>query len=182
MHIWNTYKNTIQRNCLGAYTQKDGLLYWQNRLFTIILTYWIPISFLALIPGVIMSIIGGIPTLAIVDLLGVSFVITISFSKRLNILVRKVLFISVLYIVALVLIYYLGTSGPGLLYLLGTTIFIILIFPEKFGYMSVITNIVICILLYFAIRFQLLYSATSPFSSFGAWVAVSANLVLLSLT
>ncbi len=181
MHIWNTYKETIKRNCLGSYIQKDGLLYWQDRLFTIILTYWIPISFLALVPGVIMSIIGGIPTLAVVDILAVSIVILISFSKRLNILIRKVLFIGVLYSVALVLIYYLGTSGPGLLYLLGITIFIILIFPAKFGYWSVIANIVICGLLYFAIRFQLLHSATGPFSSLGSWVAVSANLVLLSL-
>jgi PAS domain S-box-containing protein len=181
MHIWNTYKDTIQRNCLGTYTQKDGLLYWQNRLFTVILTYWIPISFLALIPGVIMSIIGGIPILAIVDVFAVSIVILISFSKRLSILMRKVVFIGILYSLALVLIYYLGTSGPGLLYLLGITIFIVLIFPAKFGYWSVITNIVICGLLYFAIRFQLLYSVTSPFSSVGSWIAVSANLVLLSL-
>lgn len=181
MHVWNTYKNTIQRNCLGAYTQKDGLLYWQNRLFTIILTYWTPISFLALVPGVIMSIVGGIPMLAIVDVLAVSFVMGITFNRRLSIFMRKVLFIGVLYVMALVLIYYLGTSGPGLLYLLGITIFIVLIFPEKFGYWSVVTNIIICGLLYFAIRFQWLYSANGPFSSFGSWIAVSANLVLLSL-
>ncbi|RFS15162.1 PAS domain S-box protein [Emticicia sp. C21] len=181
MHIWNTYKELIQRNGLGAYTEKDGLLYWQNRLFTILLIYWIPISFLALVPGVIMSIVGGIPILAIVDVLAVSLVILISFSKRLSILIRKVIFIGILYSVALVLIYYLGTSGPGLLYLLGVTIFIVLIFPAKFGYLSVVTNIIICILLYFAIRFQWLYSATSPFSSVGSWIAVSANLILLSL-
>lgn len=181
MNYWKVYRAAIRRNCLGNYTQGDGLLYWQNRLFATIITYWIPVSFLALVPGVIMSFVGGIPSLGIIDILAASAVIVITFSSRLSIHLRKLLFICLLYILALVLIYYLGTSGPGLVYLLGVTIFIILIFPAKFGYFSVLINIIICGLTFVGIRFQLLHSTTAPFSSFGSWLAVSANLILLSL-
>lgn len=181
MNYWNIYRAAIRRNCLGNYTQQDGLLYWQNRLFATIITYWIPVSFLALVPGVIMSFVGGIPSLGIIDILAASAIIFISFSNSLSIHLRKVLFIMLLYIMALVLIYYLGVGGPGLVYLLGVTIFIILIFPAKFGYFSVLTNIIICGLTFVGIRFQLLHSTTVPFSSFGSWLAVSANLILLSL-
>ena len=181
MKLWNIYKATIQRNCLGSYNQQDGLLYWQNRLFATIIVYWIPISFCALVPGVIMSFVGGIPSLAVVDIVAVFSVMAIAFSTKLNIFLRKILFIGILYLLAITLIYYLGTNGPGLLYLLGITIFIVLIFPANFGYLSVAINIFICILLQIAIRYELLYSVINPFSSFGSWIAISANLVILSL-
>jgi signal transduction histidine kinase len=182
MKWWIAYKQLVENNTLGsAKDEIRALSYWRDKLFTNIILYLFPISFLALIPGVVMSFIGQIPLLAVFDLMAVLCFAFISFHPTINLSARKIILIICLYLLAIILLIYLGSFGPGLLYLLALTIFIALIFPIYFTLWSVAGNLMICILFSFLIHFRLLDASIVEHYTLGSWIAVSSNLVILSM-
>jgi signal transduction histidine kinase len=179
--LWNRYKQSVNNNCLGPVSDEfSGLPYWRNKLFTTIILYLFPLSFFAAIPGIFMSIISGLPLLAIIDLLAVICLAVIAFVKSFSISQRKTLFVVMLYLLTITLLWYLGLFGPGLLYLVAITVFITLIFPAKAAYWSVAINTAVCILFGFIIYYSISNNAITQSYTPGAWIAVSSNVVILS--
>jgi signal transduction histidine kinase len=179
--LWDRYKQTVINNCLGPFTDPfSGLPYWRNKLFATIILYLLPLSIFAAIPGVFMSIISGLPLLAVVDTLAVACLAIIAFATSFSISQRKTLFIVMLYLLSMTLLWYLGLFGPGLLYLVAITVFITLIFPRQAAYWSVAINTAICVLfgvlIYFGISSNAIVKSYTP----GSWIAVSSNVVILS--
>ena len=179
--ITNNYKQTVLKNCLQRTHEDKGLTYWQNRLFAFMLIYLLPLSLLAIIPGIIMSLENGIPFLAAFDFTLLFLLAYIVFAKNLRVEIRKTVLIGVIYISAIVLLYFLGSFGPGLLYLLAATIFTIIIFSRQIAYLSVGINVVICIFFGIAIHFKKTYGLIPAEHSVGEWLAIASNLILLSI-
>jgi signal transduction histidine kinase len=179
-NLWNRYASLVSRNCAGTAEELNGLAFWRNKLFATIMIYLLPLSFLAVVPGVIMSFVGGAIPLAIADIIIVIFVATIGLSPGLSIRLRKAFFIALLYFTSTVLLYFLGSFGPGLLYLLGVTIFTILILRQKFAFWSVGINLLICVAFGFAVHYKIVDHTLVPFYSVGSWIAISSNVILLS--
>jgi signal transduction histidine kinase len=177
---WTIYSSTIYRNCAGSPDELNGLSFWRNKLFAAIMTYLLPLSFLAVVPGVIMSFVSNTIPLAIVDILIVIFIAVIALGPGLSIPLRKALFIILLYLSSITLLYFLGSFGPGLLYLLAVTIFIILVLPQKYAYWSVAINFLVCVAFGVAIYYELVDRRLVPVYSVGSWIAVSSNVILLS--
>jgi signal transduction histidine kinase len=177
---WNKYKTAVTKNCEDPSGELDGLSYWRNKLFAAIMIYLLPLSFLAVVPGVIMSFAAGIIPLGIADILIVFFIAFIALVPGISVALRKTLFIILVYFAAAFLLYFLGSFGPGLLYLLAITIFVILIFPQKFAFISVAINLLVCILFAFALHFDLIDHRLLPEYSVGSWIAISSNVILLS--
>lgn len=177
---WNRYAALVKRNCAGSSDELDGLAFWRNKLFAAIMIYLLPLSLMAVIPGVVMSFIAGAMPLAIADILIVIFIAAISLGPVMSISLRKTLFIVLLYLTSAMLLYFLGSFGPGLLYLLAVTIFVILILPQKFAFWSVAINFLICLLFGVAVYYNLIDTRLVPIYSVGSWVAISSNVILLS--
>ncbi|MBD3629960.1 MAG: hypothetical protein HUJ21_17735 [Cyclobacterium sp.] len=79
------------------------------------------------------------------------------------------------------LIYFLGNFGPGLLYLLSVSVFMLLVLPEKYAFVSFILNLLTCIFFGWLIyREDLQQSYFSSTVDIQSWVAISSNLVFLS--
>lgn len=178
--LWSKYKALVYRNCSGVSDELDGMPYWRNKLFAAIMVYLLPLSFVAVIPGVIMSFVGGAVPLGIADILIAIFIAVISLGPGISISVRKALFIILLYFTAVILLYFLGSFGPGLLYLLAVTIFVILILPQKFAFFSIGINLLICLAFGIAIYYNIVDQRLVPVYSVGSWIAVSSNVILLS--
>lgn len=142
--------------------------------------YLLPLSFIAIVPGVIMSMVGGPVLLGIFDICVPFLIAFISLAPGLSVSIRKALFIGVLYFTAIILLYFLGSFGPGLLYLLAVTIFTILIFPKRAASWSVLINAIICFVFGIAIDYKIIDSPLIPQYSVGSWIAVSSNVILLS--
>ncbi|MES2733257.1 MAG: ATP-binding protein [Bacteroidota bacterium] len=181
MNGWNNFKLLVERNILSRSDHEVlGLSYWRDRLFTNIIVYLLPVSLVALVPGVVMSIVGGIPLLAVYDTLAaISFAI-IAFNRKFSLPFRKALLIFCLYMLSIMLLVYLGSFGPGLLYLLALSIFITLIFPMAIAKWSIVVNTVICVIFAGVIHFQWLHTPLTQVYTLGSWIAVSSNLIFLS--
>lgn len=179
---WNYYVNYIEKVVLSnePYSPEE-VSYWRNNVFCKILTYFTPLSIIALVPSVIMAFSTGYTAVGVMDLMAFLMVTTIAVVPGIRLEIRKGLFIFILYVLSVVLLYYLPVPGPGLLFLLATPIFASLIYSSKAAYLSAILNTILCII--FALLYY--YKTANPVAveyTVGSWIAVSSNLVLLSFT
>jgi signal transduction histidine kinase len=179
-NITNIYTQTVLKNCLQQANEVNGLSYWQNRLFGFILIYLLPLSLLAIIPGIIMSLKNEIPFLAVYDFIIIFLLAFIAFAKGLSVAIRKAVFITIIYISAIVLLYFLGSYGPGLLYIMAATVFTIIIFNRQIAYLSVLINLLICIFFGISIYLKKTSGIIVAENSIGGWIAIASNLILLS--
>ena len=166
---------------MGSRTYAAGLPYWRDYLFTVTLIYLIPLSLFVLIPGIYMAYItSGMMLLIVADIIAVAGLIFIAFYPPISIKTRKVIFCLSLYLVSIMLLYYLGSFGPGLMYLYAITVFIVLITLRKYAVWSVYINIAISVIFAALIHFETGNSVIIAEYTVGEWVAVSVNLVFLS--
>ena len=130
--IWKKYSEGIKKRCHQLNTDKDGLPYWRKALFTSILIYTFPFSFIALIPGLFLTIKYHLWLLFTADLTAIILLVFIIWFPYLKIGIRKMLFVANLFLLSLVLLLEMGLFGPGMLYMLLCSIIAVLIFDLKF--------------------------------------------------
>nr|WP_185957129.1 ATP-binding protein [Gracilimonas mengyeensis] len=127
-----------------------------------------------------MAYINNLDGMIVVDSIGVVVIFCVAFIPGITVFARKLLFNGVLYLISAMLLLYLGTAGPGLLYLLGITIFTVLSLDKKFGYIAVVFNTLICISVGLLLYMEVGNFAVLGQNELGAWIAISSNLVFLS--
>ncbi|MEP7142654.1 MAG: hypothetical protein ABI707_07280 [Ferruginibacter sp.] len=179
MKYWNRYTALVKFNCASFENVKD-LAYWRNNLFARGIIYLLPFCMIGLLPGVYLSFISRLYIVGAVDLLAAIAMMVVALMPGISQPVRKIIFITCLYLLSLVLLYYLGLSGPGLVYLLAACIISILIFPTSYTFWPAWLNTFICFLFGAAVSLGITpwskYSNHSPTE----WIGVSSNLVFLS--
>lgn len=178
--FWNFYRDIVYKNCATEPEKNDALNYWRNNLFAATILYLIPLSLIALIPGIYLAIIESLVFLVIADIIAIFSLATVAFVPGIPVLYRKLLFCAALYTVSVALLFYLGSFGPGLLYLLAITVFIVLIFEKKYGFWAVTINALVCIVFGFAIHFEWWDNPILSIYDLRSWLTVTSNLVFLS--
>lgn len=181
IQFWGKYKQIVLQNCTDPQLSETELDYWRNILFATAVLYILPLSFIAIVPGMYMAYNTGLYTLFVADILVLLILVMIALYPGLTVSMRKLLFCFGLYLVSSALLYSLGSFGPGLLYLLGSTFFITLIFEKKIAWWSVYLNIVICSIFGFMIYYETIDSIIIQEYRADSWFAVSANLIFLSI-
>ncbi|MCC5914004.1 MAG: PAS domain-containing protein [Balneolaceae bacterium] len=178
--IWNLYREQVHRNCIGDLTEEHGLDFWRNRLFASILTYLLPLGILIILPAVYTMFMLGQWGLATYYTLFMFTIMLLGLFKGLHIAVRKLLFIGFIYIIGLVLLFYTGIQGAGLMYLFGVTIFALLIYSKEAGFWTVVINAA-----FFLLYGALIYAGIVEYTlrdqyQVLSWFTISANNILLS--
>lgn len=177
--IWRRYKQTVHNNCTDPEHDETQIAYWRDNLFAATVTYLIPLSVIAILPGVYMSIITNLPLLLVADFIVVVTFLVIAFNGHISIKTKKVLLTISLYMVTVVLLYYLGSFGPGLLYLLTITIFVTLVFDIRYAAASVVINLLICLAFGMIIYFDWGMGTMNIQYELDSWIAVSANVIFI---
>ncbi|MCW3070335.1 MAG: hypothetical protein JWO44_225 [Bacteroidetes bacterium] len=176
---WHKYQLFVRGKDLHADDQLKNISYWRDEVFFRILIYFTPLSIIALIPGVYMAFLKGVPVIGFVDLLAFISLIVIVVNPGLRLQVKKLVFIFIFYMVSVVLIYYMGKMGPGLLFLLAITVISSVIYSSAAGYYSAWANTFICFVFGVLNYFNIKIPVVADFN-LGTWIAVTANLILLS--
>lgn len=180
MNLWKKYRSLVYRQCRTELIFDGGLNYWRDRLFVETIIYMLPLCMIALIPGVYLSFTTGYILLGMIDLLSGIMLAVVAFVPVISLNTKKGFFLLFIYVLAVVLVYYLGLFGPGLLYFFSGSVFAILFLPKKKGILSSVVNAAICTI--FAV---FIYHGYLPWKaeisvSLGTWIAVSSNLIFLS--
>ncbi|RDC62126.1 sensor histidine kinase [Adhaeribacter pallidiroseus] len=182
MSYWLQYRQFTEKNLLGKNKPEiEDLAYWRDKVFTNAIVFFLPVSLVALIPGVWVSLKEGLLFLAFIDIVTVLSFALIAFHPYLNLAIRKVIAVAMLYLLAVILLLFLGSFGPGLLYLLTITIFTALIFPVSVAYQSICLNVLICVVFALIIHFKPLNSSLTQLYNPASWIAVSSNLICLNV-
>lgn len=180
MNITARYLHRVKRNCSNFVDSQEDLTFWRNRLFSITIIYLLPLSLIALVPGLYWSIDMKMFNLAVIDVLTVLGIVIVGFAPNIKLVFRKVIFICCVYIFSVASLYYAGLNGPGLIYLLTACVFSTLIFSAEYVYWSAWLNTFICAVFALLIRFNMIPQTDLPKQNVGEWIAVSANLIFLS--
>lgn len=155
-------------------------MYWSDKLFVTIIIFLIPLCFIALIPGVYFSLVTSVPEIAALDIMIFAIMVVIGMVPGIAIVHRKIIFMSAVYGLAAVLMFYLGASGPGLIYLYACSVFGMLLFPNKNTYSWSFYNLAICLIMAVLIAYGVVPNPDMFSESVMYWVAVSSNLIFLS--
>ncbi|WP_366483711.1 ATP-binding protein [Cyclobacterium sp.] len=175
------YRLYILKTCLTPHQPSGTLSYWRDYLFVSALIFVIPLCTIALIPGLYLSYLSNLWGLLIFDCMAFLGFIGIAGIPGIPLSIRKWIFIAITYMAGFFLIYFLGNFGPGLLYLLSVSVFMLLVLPEKYAFVSFILNLLTCIFFGWLIyREDLQQSYFSSTVDIQSWVAISSNLVFLS--
>lgn len=181
MHLLKRYLQAIHNNCTSKLVPRYEVIYWQNRIFAKTMQYVIPLSLITLIPGMLFSWMNGIYSLIVLDTICFAVLLITAFFPKISIENRKLMFIGCSYYVAIFLLMFVGMKGPGLLFLYAAAIFGLLILPRAYTWYWSITNTLICILFSFVLYFDLGVIASYSDQSVNEWIAISVNLIFLSL-
>ncbi|MFD1255981.1 PAS domain S-box protein [Mucilaginibacter terrae] len=181
-NLWLYYQQSVKGKTISriAETQTE-LSYWQDLLFFNFLFYCLPVSLIAVIPGVYMSVKEGYTVIAIVDVISLILLSIVTFTYQISLQLRKLFVIIIFYILSVFLIYLLGYIGPGVFYLFAITILISLIFCKKYAYWSILVNTFILSFFAVVIQFKLFNSPINQEYTSGKWIAFSSNLIFLSI-
>jgi len=179
--LWEKYNLRVRQYCMGDYTRMDGLQYWRNRLFASIVVYLFPLGILILIPSAFVVYSLSLPALTTAYILFGVAISLISLYGGFELNQRKYLFITLIYTVAAVLIFYMGEHGAGLTYLFGATIFALLILPTKAGILTIYINIAVCFTHAALIHYQIVDYPLRDSYQVASWLAISFNSILLSV-
>lgn len=178
--FWKFYKSRVYKNCVGGLGLPDGLDFWRNKLFYTIILYLPLLAMILLIPSIIMTYFMNLMGLAVAYFIFAATIMFIALYRKMNITIRKYFFLSLLYIVALSLIFFMGEHGAGITYLFGVTVFALLILPVKAGKITVFINFGMCCLhAFFIYKGWVDYPLRDSFQVI-SWFLISGNSILLS--
>lgn len=177
----HNYKKFVESRSNPTLSANSTLAYWKNRLFIQFLVFCLPVSLLAVIPGVAISFIDNYKVMGIIDLITFGLIALATLSKSIPLPFKKIIIVTVFYNLAIFLIVNLGYIGPGVFYLLAITILIALFFRARYAYFSILSNAVVLIVFAAIIHFQLFNMALNSQYTAMQWLTFGSNLIVLNI-
>jgi PAS domain S-box-containing protein len=156
--------------------------YWKNRLFAASAVYLIPLSMIAVVPGIYVALKQGLVGMLAADFITIGTILGVILIPGLSVFVRKLLFNAALYFISVVMLHYLGSNGPGMLYLLAVTIFVVLSLDKFYGFVVLALNILTCLFFAVVIHYEFANTILLTEYQLDTWIGVSSNLIFLSGT
>lgn len=153
---------------------------WKLNLFRDTMMYCLPLGIIGVLLFLVNELVNGkvffpvFMVLVIISLMG--FVV----NRKIKLDYRMVIVVALLYLIAVMYLLFVGSDGPGALYLLIITFFTAMIFPTKATYIPLVVNIVICILIGLILQFKFFPNALAETYDLTLWIAYSWNFIFVS--
>lgn len=176
--FWNRYFHFfLHYYSLQTRVENQGLPQLRDKLFISILIIAAPVALLVYIPSVIIAIKTGLIPVAILDTVALLVVLYLFFEKIHSVTTKKIFFSVNIYILAVALLIYLGTMGPGVIILLCLSILITLYYNKEAGFLSVGFNAFIYFILWLGIKSGSVSQVFFREYTIEGWAGVGLNLV-----
>ncbi|WP_322973568.1 PAS domain S-box protein [Pedobacter sp. PLR] len=153
---------------------------WRLNLFRDTIMYCFPLGIISVLLFLVNELVNGkvffpvFMVVVIISLMG--FVV----NRKIKLDYRMVLVVAFLYLIATMYLLFVGSDGPGALYLLIITFFTAMIFPTKATFIPLVVNILICALIGLIIEFKPFPNALSDTYNLPLWIAYSWNFIFVS--
>ena len=178
--VWTGYQNYLRQIIMPAANDQAGnMTYWHNKVFFNILIYTVPAAFVVIVPCIYVSFTMRMVVVGIAGILHFTGLLFILFTPGLSLNFRKLTFVGLSYVLAILQMYYLSRPSPGMLLLLSITVVTAIIFSPAAAYYSAVLNGFICFLFGLFIYLNIDTPALTGLTM-GPWVAISLTVILLS--
>lgn len=143
-NIWERYVQFYYDHYSPHDVNKDsGLPTLRDKLFISVLLITVPIGTLVYIPSILVSISTGAYVVGLFDTLTLIIVLFLFFYRKQSIRLKKILYSSTFYILAIILNIYLGIKGPATIILVCISVMITLFQSKRAGLIAVGLNAII---------------------------------------
>ena len=154
--------------------------YWRERICDAVFYFFSVFGFFVYIPSVILSIREEIYSVALADTLVYLLCIFMTVNRRISYLVRAVTGIFLFYLLGLVLIITMGTTGAGSIWLFSTTVIAALLLGNKAAAISLILNSITQMAFYFLILTGVFNWKDALAVPHEAWLIKAVNFIILN--
>lgn len=158
----------------------NDLEHWKAWAFGITLAYCMPLSLIALLPSLYGVYVMEQYAIMFYDLLATAVLVVLALVPGIRLGVRKGLFMGLVYGLGIMLLYYMGHFGPGLLFLQATTVFAILFYRFRYALMYLMLNVVICVAIGLILTYTDLDLPLRQYHDPISWVSKCSNLIFIS--
>lgn len=139
MKKWNPWlggwtRSVLDMNDSPEKYSNDVLQFLRDRLFISILFYTIPVILIAYPPSLLISLKTNKNNVALFDTIAFLLIIAAGYLPGINIRIRKIIYSSVFFALAIILFVYMDFQGPSLTILFCITILITLFFGTRQGF------------------------------------------------
>lgn len=159
---------------------EPDLDHWRDRVFGTVLTYGLPLSLVAIIPGIFAAWMDGLGLLIVYDVIVLVLLTLIALVPGISMGVRKGICIFIFYSAAVILLYYLGHFGPGLLFMVAASVFTILFYQLRYALLFLLLNVVICLAFLLLIEYSDIDIPLREHFNTVSWLAISCNAIFVS--
>ena len=158
----------------------NDLSYWRNFLFLRFLSIIFPLSLIVVIPSFLMCLQGELLILGVIDTSAVLIIAFISFTRLITLQIKKTLFVTAMYFLATSLLFIMGITGPGYLYLLCISVIFSTLISSTSGYISIGINIGLVLTFNILTHYGQLGNVIVADSSIASNMVVGLNFALIN--
>ncbi len=181
MNYLNRYRNHIQSVIWeGRPMDTQNIYYWRHRLFLEIIIYFLPLGTLGSVVGLATAICNHMPMMAVADAIIWGLILLTGLHREFNYKKRAMLFIAILYCLAINMIINIGIHGPGILWFMCSAILAALLF-ETAWYRIVSWNIGIYAVVAIAASRKWLVSAAMNDAPLSSWVSNGIAAIVITV-
>jgi len=174
------YPSFLKQFTESRFQQSDGLLYWRERIFNGILLAIFVFGTLAIFPNLIAALKTGMFTIFIFDSFIFLTVLVVIFTRKIDLSIKIYILIFSFYLLGIFLLVTMGPFGPGLIWIVCSSVLIALMLDFKKTLFSIAFNFLIVFILALLIHFKI--SNTPFFSTYTilSWIAIGLNVIVIS--
>jgi signal transduction histidine kinase len=176
----NKLKRIVEDNCISKDGNVTTLAYWSDVVFAKTVFLLVPFSLLAIVPAIIICLQTKNYFILWFDVFCFLMLVLVGYAPLLPVKTRKIILILLLFLTAFVLLKELGNFGPGLVYLLSATVFILLLFPSKETFAPFMLTLIFCIIYGMLIHYDFVEIQAKNKDHLMEWFAVSSNVLFMS--
>jgi signal transduction histidine kinase/ActR/RegA family two-component response regulator len=158
----------------------DGLRYWQERILQTILLASISLGLFVYFPSLILSLAEGLWLVAASDTLIYALVIYIFLQRKIPYPIRAVIFVSLSYLLGLVLLFTLGPFGAGPIWIFAFPILTAVLLGLRASAAALIINTATLAGIGGLLELQALSWSPAVSHSLVKWTVISLNFMLLN--
>jgi PAS domain S-box-containing protein len=155
--------------------------FWKKRLFVAFIKYCLPTSLIALIPGLWITIKSGLWIDAGGYTSALGLLCVVAFYKNCSIEHKKILAITIIFLLSVFVISTLGLRGAGLTYLFFIPILTVLTMRPRFAYAAVLLVILTILGFGIILQFNIFQLQLTRQTNCAFWISSNASLVFLDL-
>ena len=179
---WLRYSNYVnERISIPEKKDETDLVYWRERSFVRIITFVMPVIFLAFIFRITLSVYAHEISYPVADIAYYLIFCTVLLQKKISTPFKKRFIIFMFGVFSVAAIFLNGTTGPGVLFLTSTFMITVFIFPGQRIIYGVFANILIVLFISAVIYYRLFSTPLLDHYTIPTWINYSFNLVFINI-